>query len=90
MMVEAGLTPAEALRTATSNAARWRGTEAAEGMVAQGMKADLLLLRANPLTAIGATRELETLILGGRLFSRAQLDAMLDAAARRIEKNQSR
>lgn len=90
VMVEAGLTPAEVLRTATSNAARWRGAEATEGAVAQGMKADLLLLRANPLTAIGATRELETLILGGRLFSRSQLDAMLDAAARRVEQSKTR
>ncbi|MBN8730106.1 MAG: amidohydrolase family protein [Acidobacteria bacterium] len=90
MMVEAGLTPAEALRTATSNAARWRGTEATEGAVAEGMRADLLLLRANPLTAIGATRELEALILGGRIFPRSQLDAMLRAAASRVEKNQTR
>ncbi len=90
MMVEAGLTPAEVLRTATSNAARWRGAEATEGAVAQGMKADLLLLRANPLTAIGATRELDTLILGGRIFPRSQLDAMLHAAASRFEKDRSR
>lgn len=90
MMVEAGLTPAEALRTATHNAARWRGTEATEGAVAQGMKADLLLLRANPLTAIGATRELEALILGGRILSRSQLDAILHAAASRVEMNQTR
>lgn len=86
MLVQAGLTPAEALRTATIHPARWRGVEMTEGSVAQGMKADLLLLRANPLTAIGATRELESVILGGKLYARPQLDAMLNNAAGRVEK----
>jgi imidazolonepropionase-like amidohydrolase len=82
-MVEMGLTPAEALRTATVNAAKWRGEEASEGTVEKGKRADLVLLRANPLTAIGAAREVEAVFLGGRHYPRRQLDAMLRAVERR-------
>jgi imidazolonepropionase-like amidohydrolase len=48
-LVEAGLTPFEALQAATSNAARFLGTTADTGTVAPGKVADLVLLDANPL-----------------------------------------
>ncbi len=82
-LVKAGLTPAEALRTATVNPARWRGEAATEGSIEKGKRADLVLLRSNPLNHIGSTREIEAVFLGGEHFPRAKLDAMLRIAADR-------
>ena len=53
-LVDAGLTPWEALRGATRRAARWFGEEGTWGTVAPGMRADLLLLRENPLEDVAA------------------------------------
>ncbi|MFN7922658.1 MAG: amidohydrolase family protein [Bryobacteraceae bacterium] len=87
-LVKMGLTPAEALRTATINPARWRGEEATEGSVEKGKRADLLLLRSNPLNHISSTREIESLFLGGQEFSRSKLDAMLRIVADRVAASQ--
>jgi imidazolonepropionase-like amidohydrolase len=73
----AGLTPAEALRTATINPARYLGREAGQGSVAEGRAADLVLLDANPLEDIRNTRRISAVILRGRLFDRAALDQLL-------------
>lgn len=81
--VKLGMTPAEALRTATVNPAKWRGEAATEGTIEKGKRADLLLLRSNPLNHIGSTREIEAVILGGEPYSRAKLDAMLRIAGER-------
>jgi imidazolonepropionase-like amidohydrolase len=82
-LVKAGLTPVDALRMATINAARWRGMEATEGTVEKGKTADLVLLRSNPLEAIRHTREIESVFAGGRYYSRSDLDAMLRQAEER-------
>ena len=76
-LVKAGLTPLDALRMATINAARWRGVESTEGTVEKGKVADLVLLRSNPLEAISHTREIESVFAGGKYYSRSDLDAML-------------
>jgi imidazolonepropionase-like amidohydrolase len=52
-MEEAGLTPAEVLKAATYNAARFLRKDAVSGQVAPGMAADLVLLDANPLDDAG-------------------------------------
>jgi imidazolonepropionase-like amidohydrolase len=79
-LVKAGLTPVDALRMATINAARWRGADATEGTVEKGKTADLVLLRSNPLEAIRHTREIESVVAGGKYYSRSDLDAMLRQA----------
>jgi len=83
-LVKAGLTPVDALRMATINAARWRGAEATEGTVEKGKVADLVLLRSNPLEAIRHTREIESVFAGGQYYSRSDLDAMLRQAEDRV------
>jgi imidazolonepropionase-like amidohydrolase len=80
-LVKAGLTPVDALRMATINAARWRGADAAEGTVETGKVADLVMLRSNPLEAIRHTREIEAVFAGGTYYSRSDLDGMLSQAA---------
>jgi hypothetical protein len=47
------------------------------GFIAAAMRADLVLLRENPLANIGATRTIESVILRGKLLSRGDLDRIL-------------
>ena len=82
-LVALGITPADAVRMATINAARWRGQADSEGSIAKGKVADLVLLRSDPLEAIRHTREIEAVVQCGRYYSRTDLDAMLNKAALR-------
>jgi hypothetical protein len=77
LLVQSGLTPAQALRTATYNAALFIG-KSESGAAQKGMIADLVLLDANPLVDIHNTRKISAVILGGKLFSRKDLDRMLE------------
>jgi hypothetical protein len=77
LLVEAGLSPLEALRAATIEPARFLGQEDSAGSVKPGARADLVLLGENPLASIGATRAIEAVILRGRLLDRVALDRML-------------
>ena len=83
LLVRAGLTPAEALRTATINPAKFLGVTDSLGTVATGKVADLVLLDANPLTDIASTKRIRAVIQGGRLLDRHALDVMLADARKR-------
>ena len=78
LFVEGGLTPLEALRTATLNPARFLGREDDLGSVAPDRIADVILLRRNPLEDIRALRELEAVVFQGHLLDRAHLDRILE------------
>lgn len=69
LMVEAGLTPIQALRAATSTPAAVHGL-ADRGRIAPGLRADLLLVDGNPATNIKATRKILKLWKGGREVER--------------------
>ena len=77
LFVRAGLTPMQALQTATRNPAEFLGRLADIGTVEKGKLADLVLLDANPLDEIGNTRRIHAVVLAGRYFDRAALDRML-------------
>jgi imidazolonepropionase-like amidohydrolase len=81
LFVKAGLTPLQALQTATLNPARFMGRTADLGTVEQGKLADLVLLDANPLDDIANTRRIRAVVLAGRYFDRADLDRMLKGVA---------
>jgi imidazolonepropionase-like amidohydrolase len=76
-LVAAGFTPFQALQTGTVNPARYFGTSASTGTVARGMRADLLLLDANPLTDVGNTTKIAGVMLNGRWMSRQEIDKRL-------------
>lgn len=65
-MVEAGLTPFEALRTATVAPAEFLGRRDACGSLTVGRHADLLLLAANPLTSLDALDQRAGVMIRGR------------------------
>jgi hypothetical protein len=76
LLVKAGLSEMEVLKAATRNPARaFNWTD--QGTIEAGMRADLLLLDANPLEHIENTRKIRTVVAAGRVFERNELDAML-------------
>ncbi len=83
LFVEAGFTPAEALRTATSNPARFLGMEDRLGSIEKGKLADLVLLDRNPLDDIRNTRQVNAVVANGRYFSRKDLDRLLSQVQER-------
>ncbi len=66
MMVASGLTPMQALVSATGTAAACWGKQGQLGTIARGAAADLLVLNANPLDAIANTRAIDAIYIGGR------------------------
>lgn len=77
LLVKAGLTPMQALQTATLNPARFNNREKDLGTVEKGKIADLVLLDANPLDDISNTKKISSVIDNGRLFTKPDLDMML-------------
>jgi imidazolonepropionase-like amidohydrolase len=87
----AGLSPMEALRSATvvprdyfrslPNGGSSRGWKADFGTVTEGARADLILLRNDPSANLAALVRPEAVIAGGRVYDRPALDAMLKKAA---------
>ncbi|AGH49694.1 exported amidohydrolase family protein [Sphingomonas sp. MM-1] len=84
LFVAKGLTPADALSAATRAGPAWFGRLDRYGSVTPGKAADLVLLDANPLQDIAATRAIETVILRGEVHDRADLDRMLAEARAKV------
>ena len=66
MMVEAGMSTTQALVAATGGAAEAMGLDQDVGVLRPGRWADLLVLNANPLEDIRATREIDSVWIAGR------------------------
>lgn len=75
-LVTAGLTPFQALRAATANAAEFLA-KGQRGTITVGQRADLLLLDANPLVDIANTRRISGVALRGQWLARSDLDTIL-------------
>lgn len=84
---EAGMTPAEVLASATTVPAGFMKTNT--GTIQAGAKANLVLLRGNPLEDIGATDSIEMVVLNGKTLSRSDLDLMLEAVATANDKSRT-
>lgn len=80
LLVKAGLTPAQALRSGTWEPARYLAATDSLGTVAPGKVADLVLLEANPLVNIANTRRIAGVVAGGRYFDRPQLNGLVAGA----------
>jgi hypothetical protein len=83
-LVDAGLTPYQALTAATRAPAEFLHADSEWGSIAPGKRADLVLLSANPLDDIRNTTRIEAVSIGGRWLDTAQLDAFIRSAMRRV------
>lgn len=75
--VAAGLTPYEAIRTGTVDAARFLHQAGEFGTVASGLRADLLLLESNPLQDVRNVSKRVGVMVNGRWLSEAELQRRL-------------
>lgn len=91
LLVEAGLTPYEALQAATYNAAKALGEEDKIGRIAPGYRADLVLIGGDPLTDISLLKEPAGVVLNGVWLNAASLNDLRDKASQtsyeRTQKN---
>ncbi|MFC2038237.1 amidohydrolase family protein [Chloroflexota bacterium] len=80
-MVDIGFTPYDALKTSTYNPARYLDELDEFGTIGVGKRADLVLLKANPLEDITNTSQIEGVTVRGRWYGREDLDTMLEEVA---------
>lgn len=78
VMVDAGLTPMEALQSATLNPANYFEMDDELGTIDEGKWADLLILDANPLDDIENTLEINTVIKQGKVYNQTALEEIKD------------
>jgi len=69
-LVAVGLSPLEALKTSVINGPKWMGVEESYGAIANGKKADILLLKKNPLINITNTTSIQAVIKNGRYLKK--------------------
>ena len=74
LLVQSGLTPLEALSTATLKPAEYFGLENEEGLLQEGFLADMVLLEGSPLEYIRNTRNIQAVIKGGKLHDMTALE----------------
>ena len=86
-ILDAGLTPLEALQIGTLNPAEFFGQEGQYGELIEGASADFILTNGNPLDDLGNLRHPEGVMVRGQWLSRNEIDQKLSDLA---ERNRSR
>ena len=81
---EAGLSNYAVLAAGTRNAHEFFGTLDKVGTIQKGKRADLILLNANPMDDISATKDRAGVMLKGKWYTQAELDRWLDEIAPKI------
>ena len=81
-MTLAGLSPLEALQTATINPAIFFGRENTQGTIEVGKRADLVLLDENPLADINNIRTVNAVLVRGHLISKPFIDDIFESNRR--------
>jgi imidazolonepropionase-like amidohydrolase len=77
---EAGIPPADILRSATIVPAQFMSLGDRLGSISEGKTASVVLIRANPLEDIRNAQQIESVFLRGQYFSRENLARLLDEA----------
>jgi imidazolonepropionase-like amidohydrolase len=81
LLVEAGLTPMDAVRAATFDAAAALGRAPDLGVIEKGKLADILIVRADPRVSVVDAAAIDAVVVRGQVYDRAALDGMLDEVA---------
>ncbi|WP_372782913.1 amidohydrolase family protein [Phenylobacterium sp.] len=82
-LAKLGLPSKAILADATRVPAQYLGVASDRGTLEAGKRADLLLLDADPLKDVANTRRIAAVIVGGKVYPRAELDGMMEALALR-------
>ena len=90
LLVTAGLTPMEAIQSATSEATKFIGWDQSMGTLKRGMLADLVLLDADPLADIANVRKISGVAVRGKYLDRARLNSLLGAKGRKPARKRNR
>lgn len=90
LLIKAGLTPQEALESATILSAKWLGIDKQLGSVEVGKLADLVLLDENPLLDIRNTQKIRGVFVNGRWIDNAKINTMLTDLAKRNTADKSK
>jgi imidazolonepropionase-like amidohydrolase len=77
LLVNAGLTPQEALITSIINGPKFFGLESEYGSIESGKIADLLILEENPLEDISNTQTIYSVVAKGKRFSNSSLNQLM-------------
>ena len=80
-----GMSPVQALRTATTEPARHLGFEKDIGSLEEGKLADLVILSENPLDDIRNTETVEYVMIGGRLYESKTMNEVHTGDAKRLK-----
>jgi len=78
-----GLTNTQVLYDATLDPSKWMGTNS--GKIEPSYRADLVLLKKNPLEGISNTRSINVVIAKGKYLDRTRLDHILRSHLKRIK-----
>lgn len=84
-LVKAGLSPLEALQTATLNPAKFFNIDGEQGSIEVGKLADMVLLDSDPLLDIDNTRKISAVISKGEFLDRHSLDRILQGVAQECD-----
>lgn len=82
-LVKAGLSPFEALKTATINASNFLGKGNQFGTIKEGMVADLVLLNENPFKDINNVKKQYGIFVNGRWYTKNKLEKLLNEKSKR-------
>ncbi|UCC97248.1 MAG: amidohydrolase family protein [Phycisphaerales bacterium] len=80
-LVDAGLTPYEAMKAGTRDAAECLGEQDEFGTIRAGLRADLILIEDNPFEDVANVARLSGVMARGRWLPQSKLQGMLDALA---------
>lgn len=89
-LVKSGLSPEEAISSATITAAKWIGNDNFVGTVEAGKLADLVLLRNNPLINIKNIRDIEGVFVNGTWLNNQTIKYLLSDLVERNIKNKDK
>lgn len=84
MFEQGGMTPLEALRTATLNGAKYLGMDGDLGSLEKGKLADLVVLDKDPLENIRNTDSVRMVMLNGRLYDAATMNEVAPRQQKRL------
>lgn len=80
-MVNAGMSPYEAIKAGTINSAEYFGQKGKFGEVVEGASADLMLVKGNPLEDVARLKAIEWVMVRGQLLDRQFIDGELEKIA---------